>query len=222
MYWHLAGTCRIDDTCRHLGGIAMRSRLAVLILLLLLAVLPLMNVLAAPAPAPSAILDIGPPPKGWSMEKHREREISDYLTSPDGMLFAVWLDPEISKLPSVAAKKDARSWLSENIRVTQEDEGRRLRLKFRAGNRREQVTILSSLLHAYIQARKKKQKSLEKSLRMDEKCVLELKERIASGQHPGMVDEYKKGMEELRSIRIPARRGEIDRYKQIAVIRWAE
>ena len=199
----------------------MRYRLAVL---MLFAVLPVMNVLAAPAPAPSAVLDIEPPPKGWSMEKHLESEIG-HLTAPYGMPFTVWLDPEIRKLPSVAAKKDvreARSWLAKNIRVTKEDGGRRLRLTFRAGNRREQIAILNKLVRVYIHEGKKRQQFLEKCLRKDEKCVVELEERIKSGQHPRMVDEYKKGIEELRSIHIPARRAEIDRYKKIAVIRWAK
>jgi hypothetical protein len=199
----------------------MRYRLAVLMLLMLLVMLPMMNVLAAPAPAPSAILQIALPPKDWSMEKHLEYVIGQQLTDPYGFLFEVWLDPEIRKLPSVAALKDARSWLSQNIRVTKEGEGHRLRLEFRAGNRREQVAILNKLLRAYIQAARKKQRFLEECLRKDEKCILELEQRITSGQHPRMVDEYKKGIEELRSIRIPAWRAEIDRFKQIAVIKWA-
>lgn len=201
----------------------MRYRLTFL-MLLLLPVLLVINVLAAPAPAPSAILQIEQPPKGWSMEKHLETEIGEHLTDPCGMPFTVWLDPEIRKLPSVAAKKDvreARSWIAKNIRVTKEDGGCRLRLTFRVGNRREQVAILNKLLRVYIQTGKERQQFFEECLGKYEKCILELEQRIASGQHPRMVDEYKKGIEELRSILIPETCAKIDRYKQIAVIKWA-
>jgi hypothetical protein len=190
--------------------------------LLLFAALPVMNVVAAPVPDPSAILDIGPPPKGWSMEKHLKSEIDDHLTSPYGRLFAVWLDPEIRRLPSVAASKDARSWLTSNLRVTKEDGGSRLRLTFRSGKRAEQVAILNALLRAYIQAAKEKQRFHEECLRGEEEGIPELERRIASGQHRESIDRYRKAIEDGRSIHIPARRAEIARWKQIAVIRWAK
>jgi hypothetical protein len=195
----------------------MRYCLAALVLF---AVLPVMNVLAAPAPDPSAILYIGPPPKGWSLEQHLDSEIRDHLIDPYGHLFAVWLDPEIRRLPSVAALKDARSWLSRNLRITKEG-GSRLRLIFRAGNRQEQVAILNTLLRAYIKAAKKKQQFHEQCLAGEEDGVPDLERRIASGSPPGMDDRYRKAIENLRTIHIPARRAEIARWKQIAVIKWA-
>jgi hypothetical protein len=198
---------------QYLGGIVMRYCLAILMLFV---APPAMHLLAAPIPAPSAILEIEPPPKGESMEKHLEYVIDHYLTDPYGRLFAVWLDPEISRLHSVAAKKNAAHfWLSRNIRVTKEG-GRRLRLTFRGGNRQEQVAIINTLLRVYIQVQKKEQESLEDCLRDDEKCIRDLEQRIASGQHRESVDDYRQGIEELRSIRIPARRADIDRLKQIA------
>lgn len=202
----------------------MRYRLIVLVLLMLLVVLPVMNILAAPVPAPSAILEIEAPPKDWSMEKHLDYVIGENLTCPYSMPFTVWLDPEIRKLPTVAAKKDViegRSWIAKNVRVTKEDEGRRLRLTFQAGNRREQVAILNALLRVYIQVRKKKEKSLEEHLRWQENCILELEQRIASGQQPRMVNSYRESINDLRSNLIPATRAKIDRYKQLAVIKWA-
>lgn len=196
----------------------MRYRLACLMLFV---VLPVRNVMAAPVPDPSAILDIEPPPKGWSMEKHLDSEIG-HLNSPYGMLFTVWLDPEISRLPSVAALKDARSWLSENIRVTKEDGRRRLRLTFRAGKREEQVAILNTLLRVYIQAGKKKQQFHEYFLRGEEDGIPELEKRIVAEQRPEYIDRYRKALDDARSIHIPARRAEVARWKQIAVIRWAK
>jgi hypothetical protein len=204
-----------------LGGIAMRYRIAVLMPLMLFLMLPLMKALSAPVPDPSALLDIGPPPNGWNMEKHLESEIGNHLTSPYGRLFDVWLDPEIRRLSSVAALKDSRAWLTRNLRVTKEG-GSRLRLIFRAGNRREQVAILNTLLRAYIQEAKKKQKTLEGWLRREEDGIPELERRIASGKHNESIARYRKAIDDLRSIQIPARRAEIDRYKKIAVIRWAK
>jgi hypothetical protein len=199
----------------------MYYRLAVLMLFIML---PVMNVLAAPVPAPSAVLQIELPPKDWNMEKHLESVI-DHLTAPYGMPFAVWLDPEIRKLPSVAAKKDVRegrSWIAKNIRITQEDGGCRLRLTFRAGTRREQVAILNTLLRVYIKATKDKQKFLELCLAGEEDGIPELERRIASGQHNESIDRYRKAIEDARSIHIPARKAEIERYKKIAVIKWAQ
>lgn len=195
----------------------MRYRLAAL---MLLAVLPLMNVLAAPAPEPYAILDIGPPPKGWSMEKHCKTAIHGQTCH--GTLSVVSCYADVGKLPSVAPFKDARPWLAENLRITEEEGGRRLRLTFRAGTRDEQVTILNALLRANLQARAEYVKFREEGLRSHENCVLELEKRIESGQQPNMVDTYQKGIDELRSIRIPECRAEITRLKQFAVIKWAK
>lgn len=195
----------------------MRYRLAVL---MLLAALPVMNVLAAPAPDPSAILDIGPPPKGETAEQHRKEQI-DGLTC-HVMLSMAWSDPEVKKLPSITPMKDARPWLAKNLRITEAEGGRRLRFTFRAGTRAEQVNILNALLRIYLrQARDERIKFHEEILRRDEKCILELEKRIKSSRDPQEVASYQKGINDLRSIHIPARRTEVARWKQVAVIKWA-
>jgi hypothetical protein len=197
----------------------VRYRLAVLTLF---AVLPLMNVLnATPAPEPYAVLDIGPPPKGWSIDKHRNWEI-EHLAFPHGIVLMVWSDPEIRKLPSIAALKDPRYWLSKNLCITWQGEGNRLRLMFRGGSRAEQAAILNSLLRINLRLEAERIKFHEEILRKDEACILDLVKRIESGRQPGMVEDYEKGIDNLRSIHIPARRAEIARLKQIAVIRWAK
>lgn len=198
----------------------MRYRLAVLMLLMLFSALPMLNVLAAPAPAPWVILDLGPPPKDETLDKHLDHEI-DLLTSPEDYLFFVWIDPEIPKLPSVAALKNGRPWLARNLRV-RKLKGSRIELTFRGGERREQVAVLNTLLRLYMKAKKDHLKNfLEKNLRWCENNVVELEERIKSGQHPRMVNQYREGIKELRTIEIPARRAEVERYKKIAVIKWA-
>lgn len=190
--------------------------------LLLLSVLPTMDLLAAPAPEPYAIVDIGPPPKGRSATGYYKAEIG-HLGGPGGALDIAAGDAKVEKLQSVAAlKKGEREWLRKNLRITKEDEGNRLKLTFQGGTRAEQVVILNTLLDVYIQYKKQKVQYYERGLRSDADCVLELEKRIKSGQHPGMVKTYRKGIEDLRTIHIPATRAEIARLKQIAIIRSAK
>ena len=192
------------------------------LIVVLFAALPLMNVLAAPAPDPFAILDIGPPPKGQSAEEYREMNIEDLTRIHGSILGPVWLDPEVKKLPSVARLKEARPWLSKNLEITPVPGETRLRLKFRAGSRAEQVAILNSVLRVNRRFDRKHLQFQEEILHRDEACILDLDKRIESGQHPRMVASYQQSINDLRSIHIPTRRAEIARLKQIAVIRWAK
>lgn len=200
----------------------MRYHLTVL-LLLLLVIPPVMTVLAAPVPAPSAILDIGPPPKGKTAEEHAKEEIGR-MDFGHGMLNDVWCTPEIRKMPSVARFKDARPWLAENIRIKPEKEGRHLRLTFRAGTRDEQVAILNELMRVNLRAEKTRIKFFEDCIRTHEKRALDLEDCIESGRErdPRYVAKYRKTIDELRSTRIPECRAEIDRMKQVTVIKWAK
>lgn len=189
-------------------------------LLMLFAVLPVLNLLAAPAPDPYAILDVGPPPKGEKAEAYRKRLIEGmtvYCTLND-----LWNDPEVRKLPSVAPMNDARPWLAKNLRVTEEDRGRRIRLMFWAGTRAEQVVILNALLHVLLRGNEESIKFREEGLRSHEACIVDLEQRIASGQHPESVDRYREAINELRSIRVPEVRAEIARMKQFTVIKRAK
>ncbi len=195
----------------------MRTRFAVL---MLFAVLPVMNVLAAPAPDPYAILDIGPPPKGMDAEQYRKMQI-DCLTFAHGRLFFVWRDPEVSKLPSVAALKDARPWLSKNLRVTQENGGRRLRLTFQAGERREQVAILNALLRISRDLQREKLHRVEAQLQKLQEAVPRLEKLVATEQNATMLTRYRKDLQEAPSI-LADLREEVARRKQIAVIKWAK
>ena len=154
----------------------MRYRFAVS---MLLAVIPGMNGWAAPAPAPSAILDIGPPPKGKTAEKHRQVEIGRLLF-PQGFFHNGWRDPEVSKLASIARFEDPRPWMSENLEVTPvPGKDRLLRLKFRAGSTAEKVAILNSLLRVYVRLKKDHQFQ-EKVLRLREEALLQLKKTPAN------------------------------------------
>jgi hypothetical protein len=196
--------------------------------LMLFALLPLLDVLAAPAPEPYAILEIEAPPKEGALEftgktpDEYRKERMEGLTYPHCFPLYVWRDPEVSKLPSVAAFKDPRYWLSKNFRITPEGEGNRLRVMFRAGNRLEQVTIINSLLRAYLQTGKKRQKFLEMCLDMDEKLLLVNEKKLESEKDYYYVKLYRKWINDLRCDRIPERRAAIARYKQIAVIKWAK
>ncbi len=195
----------------------MHTRLTVL---LLLAVLPVMNVLAAPVPDPSAVLDIGPPPKGKTAEEYCRDEI-DHLTHPYGVMFNIWLDPEVKQFPSVAASKDSRAWLLRNLRVTPEDEGRRLRLTFRGGNRREQVAILNLVLRINLKHRTRKLHSWESLLQAQEEGLPRLKELIATTKDPVSLAKYQESLESSPS-RIAECRAEIARRKQYVVIKRAK
>lgn len=200
----------------------MRYRLAVLMLLLLLVLLPMMNVLAAPAPDPLGILDIGSPPKDKTADQHLKFQIE--FKTDRHILDTVLSYPEVKKLPSVASLKEARPWLAKNLRVTPEKGGRLLRLTFRAGKRNEQATIINAFLRASLDWHDIGGSSLkcaEEGLRACEKSILDLEQRIASGQQPHMVDTYLKHINRLRYTTIPERRAEIARLKQYAVLKWA-
>lgn len=193
----------------------MRCRIAVSILL---AVLPLMNVLAAPAPECCAILDIGPPRKGETADEYRKTEIERLRY----LCLYLALDSEVKKLSSVAALKKPLPWLKENLRIREEGGGCHLRLTFQAGNHTEQVIILNTLLRVYIRVvATERIQAHEKGIRWEEARILEFEKRIESGQHPDMVDTYRKGIDNVRTIEIPARRAEIARLKQITAIKWA-
>ncbi len=200
----------------------MRYRLAVLMLLLLLAMLLVMDVLAAPAPDPYGMLDIGPPPKGKTAQEYLKDQIE--FKTHQLILSAVCSDPGVRKLPSVASMKDARPWLAKNLRLTPEEGGRRLRFDFRAGKRNEQVAVINAFLRASISWNDVQGMTLKCSkewVQRGEKSILELEQRIASGQHPHMVDTYQKEINYMRYTSIPELRAEIARLEQYAVIRWA-
>ena len=209
----------------------MRYRLAVLMLLLLLVVLmlhsmlPVMNIYAAPTPDPYAILDISLPPEGKSTEEHCKEQICR-LTNPGGLIQCPWIPPELwRKLPSVARlKDDAHPWMAKNIRATPENGGRLLRLTFRAGNRTEQVVILNGLLRSYFELGiNRRIKNLEEWLQQDEQTVSSLEKHVEMGLKYGHnVDSYRRGLNNFRFNRIPARRAEIDRLKQVIVLKWAK
>jgi|SRR5579884_3690466 len=203
----------------------MRYCVAVLMLLLLLAILSVMNVLAAPAPDPSGILDIGPPPRGKTTEQYLRFEIESNTNA--NILDTIYLYPDVRKLPSVAALKDARHarpWLAKNLRVTPDKGDRLLRFTFRAGKRNEQVTLINAFLRANLHWHDIGGETLkchEEGLRTCEKSILDLEKRIASGLQPHMVDTYRAGINRLRYTLIPEHRAEIARLKQYAVIKWA-
>lgn len=194
----------------------MRYRIAAL---MLFTALPLVNVMAAPAPDPSAILDIGPPPKGETAEQYRKRMIE---AQTGRITLCLWMsDTELRKLPVIATMKDPRPWLAKNLRVTEEDGQRRLRFTFRAGKRSEQVAILNALLRVNISCQEHGIKSQEYNLHVLEDYIPELEKRIESVQFRDSVDSYRKQIDELRSIRIPKVRAEIARMQQFAVIKRA-
>lgn len=194
----------------------MRTRFAVL---MLFAVLPVMNVLGAPAPDPYAILDLGPPPKGETWEQYRKRLIG--AQTHHFSLTQVWSDPEVKKLPSVARFKDPRPWMAKNLRVTPDEGERRIRFTFRGGTRIEQMVILNALLRNNLHAYDDTIKWSEEVIRIYEKNILELEERIKSAPE-SEVASYRKGIDDLRSFRIPELRAEIDsQKKRLTVIKWA-
>ncbi|HEY7310776.1 MAG TPA: hypothetical protein VH643_15540 [Gemmataceae bacterium] len=196
----------------------MRYRFA---FLLLFTMLPVMNVLAAPVPEPSALLAIGPPPDPRQKEEDYRKNQKEAQTDVV-ILGTVLYDPAVKKLPSIARRKDAYQWLVENLRVTAERGGRRLRFTFRAGTRAEQVTILNAVLRANLSSHEGPIKCSEEWIRVHERNILDLEERIKATKNPQEAASYRKGIEELRSVRIPELRAAIARVKEIAVIRWAE
>lgn len=195
----------------------MRYRLAALSLFV---VLPVMNVLAAPAPDPSAILDIGPPPKGETAEQYRKRLIEGQTFH--GTLCKWWSDPEVRKLRVIAPMEDPRPWLAKNLRVTEEREVRRIRLTFRAGTRDEQVVILNALLRVDLFWQESDIPWGEECLRNYEKNILELEQRIKSSRNPREAASYQKDIDDLRTIHIPELRAAIAREKLYVVVKWAK
>lgn len=197
----------------------MRYRIAVLMLLLLLIVLPVLDVLAAPAPNPYAILAIGPSPD-LKVSDEQYRKGQKEAQTCDIHLIRVFRDPEVSKLPSIVRMKDPLPWLRKNLQVAEEDGGRRLRFTFRAGTRAEQVTILNANLRANIANRDGSIKNGEEGLRIVEKDLIGVEQRLKSG-----TDEFPKQLVEaihyLRNKQIPEIRAAIDRVKQTTVIKWA-
>jgi hypothetical protein len=146
---------------------------------------------AAPVPEPFAVLDLGPLPKGLTMDKRckriatlltSQRTVPALYTKEDGKgtlsLVAgvkevgpeVLSDPEVRKLTAVAkmSAEEAQTWLRDNLKVVPDGEGGRVRLKFRAGSRAERVVILNGLLRAY--------------LRLRDEALTENKERIRANK----------------------------------------
>lgn len=192
----------------------MRYRLAAL---MLFAVLPKMHVLAAPLPDPPyAILEIGPPPEGWTAEQNLNNQIK-FMTS-DAILDKVCSDSQVRKLPVVANMKvrDTTPWLAKNIRVTLEEGSRRLRLTFRRGKLNEKVTIINALLGVNLSVKREFIESHEKKLRRCEHLISELE----SSKNP--TDSDREVIHGLRAIEIPGLRAEIARLKQTKVIKWAK
>jgi hypothetical protein len=191
----------------------MRYHLAGFLLLMLLVMLPMGNLRAAPAPDSYGILEIGsPPPEGWTEEQYLKEEIK-FMTSRN-ILDKVCSDPEVKKLSSVAAMKDARTWLDKNIRGTPE-KGRCLRITFRAGKRPEQAAIINAFLRAKLAVAEEFIKSNQEELRRYESFTSKLKSKKPS-------DTVRNEIHDLRTYRIPRLRTEITRLKQTKVTRWAK
>jgi hypothetical protein len=107
--------------------------------------------------------------------------------------------------------KDAPSWLSKNVRVKRE-EGCRLRLIFRAGNRKEQVTIINAFLRAERAVEKEYIESHKEDLRRCENLISKLESINPS-------DTVRNEIHDPRTYRIPLYRTEIARLKQTKVIK---
>ncbi len=131
-------------------------------------------------------------------------------------------DPEVRKLPSIRLAKDPFEWFEQNVRVTPERGGRRLRLTFRAGSRAEQAAILNALLRTYAYVRNLRLPYHERCLQIDEEICRDLEKRIESEKDPGKIAKYREGIYDVRSNMMPATRAEIARLKEIAVIQWAK
>ncbi len=198
----------------------MRHHLAALLLLAILSLMCGVNVPAAPVPEVSAILDIGPPPKGKTAEKYSKDQIyrlTHYMVS------YAWDDPEVRKLPSIASLeyKDACSCMEKKFRITEEEGGRHLRLIFRAGSRAEQVVIINALLRTYLELMAKQRKLVEMSLQSVEESVPRLEKAVTTLTDPVVLDRYQKALASAPS-QIAKDRAELGRRKQIKVIKWAK
>lgn len=198
----------------------MRYRLAVLILLILLAVLPIMQLLAAPAPYPSAVLALGQSPDLNVLdEQYRKRQKE--AQSSDVMALRVLHDPEVQKLSSIARMSDPLPWLSKNLRVVEEDGGRSLRFTWRAGTHDEQVTILNAYLRANLACEEASIKDGEAWLRIFEKDLIVLDQRLKSATHPKDIAMLHEAIYCVRTKQVPNLREMIARLKQTAVVKWA-
>jgi hypothetical protein len=183
----------------------MHYRLAVF---LPFAMLPVMSVLAAPVPEPYAILDIGPPPEGETVEEYLQSKIRSLLHPVHGVALHVREDDAVCKLNSFAPQEDGRIWLTENLRVKAIPHTSYLRLEFRGGNREEQVVILNSFLRHYLRYYAVYRQFREKGHRQDEEYMAQL----PKGSKPP--EELQDRMSKSRTL--------IAAYKQIAVVRWAK
>jgi hypothetical protein len=194
----------------------MRYRLAVL---LLFAVLPVMSVLAAPAPDPSAILDIGPPPKVQTAEEYCQFLISRL---PNLCGYYARADPAMKELPSLVRQKYPWLWLEKHLRVTPENGGRRLRLTFRAGSRDEQRVILNALGRTYLRMFVAYNiKRLELGDRLSEAGKPGLAKLIKETRNPDSLEKYLE-QQARGEIAEAYGRAEMARLKQITVIKWAK
>ncbi len=200
-----------------------------IVVLMLFAALPLLYVPyvpAAPAPEPYAILEIEAPPgegspealKGQTADEYRKQRIN-VINSFSG---DICHDPEIRKLPSIAALKEPWKWTSKNLRITREGEGNRLRIMCRDGNRTERVAIINSLLRVYLKEVKEegRLKWWEDALSRYENILMDLEKDLGKDRDAFAVQ--RKSINNLRSDLIPNCRADIARYKQIAVIKWAK
>lgn len=125
------------------------------------------------------------------------------------------------KLPLITRLESFQSWSARNLRITDGDEGRRLRVTLRSGSRAEQAIIINALLRADLQGKEDRIKDLEGCIRSHEESITELEKRIKVGLFRESHDSYRKSINNLRSNRIPSLRTEIARLKQLTVVRWA-
>jgi hypothetical protein len=198
----------------------MRYRLAALMLMALLLLMSAMTLPAAPVPDPSAVLDIGPPPKGKTADEHCKDTIR-LLTDPKGYLRILGGYAKRSKQPSVARLKDVPSWLERDFRVKEEGGGRRLRFTFRAGTRAEQVVLINALLRSYHNGVTQSIKDDEEFLNKFEGKAKEWAEASKEERDPTKKAELQ-DMAEGMIKKIAPVRAEVDRAKQIKVIKWAK
>ena len=194
----------------------MRYRL---VALMLFVVLPVMNVLAAQAPEPYAILDLGPPPKDETAKQYREKIIRCTNLSRWAVRGVVSRGKEVAFgrsnegcSPLAGEKRSCHSrghcapppvYLPRRNSRGASDHHQRLsprRPLFPGDEYQERRGIDPPC----------------------EKDLLELETRIKSSRDRVEAASYKRGINEIRSIQIPASRTDIARRKQYAVIQWAK
>lgn len=176
---------------------------------LLLAVSLRMSFLrAAPAPDPVAVLDVGPPMHGETLEEHVKGRMEAFTSRYLGIFTPVSREPEVRNLPPITSLKDPRPWLIKNMEVTPIPKTSRLRLSFRAGSREEKKAILNAVLRVWVRRSRETQ-------RMDEDYVRKEEERLARLTKDG------KPTGKLQT-KITRCRAMIAAYKQIDAIQWAK